>query len=533
MLKQAFSLHVRNKGVQWLLAAGLSLCIGLSSPSLADHTISPEAIPTPVQTAIKTLDPEVTFREDGLVKFPDGTEYVLVSPEVMVDSDSVTVIKRVPEQPKTPDLIELSDGHFLLRIVSLSTGRKTFPILDEVPLSLRSGLLPQNFTFPDGFLFPSQWKSLSGNLLTPESAEQKDEPVKPLAILSEDKRMLTLWDPGKGDRLHQADLPCDASEMAVSPDGKQLTLACETEMRLLTFDVETHQLQSHELTSLPGMMVVDDANRRVYIAHPAEPKVTVFDLKNKRIAKSIGLAQPAHLLTISPFRNQLITAATQMDVLAEYEKKRHEERIQNETVEQRNRRKSKGQPELKLEPAQPLVQTIDLKSLRVERRIPVMPNLTAMYIQDEKYLWMVSASEKMLQKFDLRWLEYSDKIPLAEVPASMASDDTWLYLLFPQSNTLQRMDLKTMAFGTPITMEPNAFAGTAIVDNDDHLAYVLSMGNTGLQIVNLNRAEWVGTQKTEFPSSGKMTWVAPQEISAEQRVRIKFQDGRLMLQSAR
>lgn len=508
-----------------LRLAGAWLCV---FPLLTTPAFS-ETIPLSLKTVIRSMDTQAKFRDDALVTFSNGETYVLLSPAEPKGEATSQVTQRIPEESQTPDLIELSDGHFLLRIISLPNGRKTFPILANLPLTIRSSLLPQNFTFPEGFLLPTPWKSLTGNLLTSPSTRMDTEPKSaPLAIVMKDARQIVIWDIAEARVQQQLPLHCTPSDLALSNDATELFVGCISEPTLSVYSLSDASVRSIQLPEGSSSFAVDKTHSRLFITHPTLPQLSVYDLAQHHLLKPIALRHPGAQLVLSPFRNQLYVTF-------------RPEQPQDNALQQAAQKKpgpfkkfffntqdATTQTPL---PESPTISIINLATLTQEKMIPALAETTGLHVQDEKVLWMVSQTEKSLLAFDLRWHEYSTKIPLPDVPVAMASDETWLYLLCPSSNTLQRLHHKTMQWGSPITLAPNAQAKALILDPLEHQAFILSSSPSGIQVVNLDRGEWVGTELMPFEEGSTMAWVIPTTAIPDQRVRIKFQDGRLMLQN--
>lgn len=491
-----------------------------------------------LDAAIKQLDENARLREDFLVTFSDGTEYMLVSPPVLQPTDELRPVRRIPDEHtgQPADLIELSDGRFLLRMMTLHNGRKSFPIVKDIPISMRAALLPQHFTFPDGFLMPTAWKSLTGNLLVPPvTANPNRVRNYPLVIPDAMHDKLVLWNPDKGEVQRELPLHCEPSDIAASKNADKLFVGCLSEpvLYIYTLSKIDGQAEPIVLPAEAGSILEDSRYPRLYISHPSHPALTVFNIDKNAITKTISLRQPVGIMALSPFRKKLFAVSLPVQEVPSQE-------VQEEAPTRFSKLKGlffkssrSNQPVTKKPVTQYAnLQIINLEALRVEKMIPALPDISTLHIQDEKILWMISRTQKAMQAFDLRWQEYSPGIALSEAPNAVGSDDQWLYFLLPQANAIARLDLKTLSWGSPIALDPQSAPGSFIVDLLERQIFVLAANEPGIQVVNLNRGEWVGTQKTGFLGSGRMAWLIPTQDLPDQRVKIKFQDGRLMLQSA-
>jgi hypothetical protein len=523
----------------------LLLAIAVACHSFQGMPLSRAETPE-VQTFVKTLDlvlkgidPGAKIQQENLVTFSDGTQYVLVNPAMTSGSKPLQVTQRIPANATPSDVILLNDGHFLLRVVTLQEGRKTFAIPELLPQALREGLLPQNFTFPDRFLLPTIWKSLSGNLLTPPSSAEEQSKNYPLVLMSEDNRHFFLWDIGKNQVISQWPVTCAPASIVASKDAQTIYLGCASEPKLFVYRItavsQEHTPQVYNLPAPVGSMVLEDSPERLYISYPTQPKLSVFLPSEAGTFKTVNLRRPMHQLAISNFRKQLYgvsIASFDPEEAPVVEKPEGALKKFFFNPQVPGRLTAEQQKQKNLQINGPRIQWVNLSTLSVEKQIPAQSDVQQLYVQDEKILWTVSRKNKQLQAFDLRWQEYSPVIPLSEVPLALGSDNDWLYTLMPQSNTIQRLNLKTLQWSDPIVLEPGSKPLGMVLDTRESIAYVLSDSPSGVAVVNLSRGEWVGTERLDFRTSGLMAWLSPIQESVAQQVRIKFQDGRLLIQNA-
>lgn len=484
----------------------------------------------PFKTAIKTLDAGASFRDDGLVTMSDGSQYVLIQPPQLNPTEIITVTTHIPQKATTPDLIGFSDNHYLVRIVTLPNGRKTFPLIAELPDTVANGLLPQNFSFPEGFLIPTIWKSITGNLLIHETPEATAFSEYPLAVFNAAQPELLLWNPAKGASEKQLSLPCAPGVSALSADANTLFVGCQSTPRLLMVTMATEKVDIIDLPHIASALVVTPkAHPTLYVSYKEQPFISVVNSATRSIERQINIPTPAVHLAFSPFRHQLYASSNPnyvppMDIKSLPSKKR----VQVSLFSKRKPPESSATQSINTTPR---VHIINTATQEVLKSIPAHRPVSLMYIQDQKVLWMVDNTSKQLQAFDLRWQEYASPIPLPQAAIAMDADDTWLYFLCPEQNTIERLHLKTLAWGQPITMAPGTRAQSMILDPIEHQAYILTTAPDGLGIVNLSRAEWVGVQPLNITSNGNLAWLIPEQKKPDQQVKIKFQDGRLMLQN--
>jgi hypothetical protein len=145
----------------WALSALLALSLSLSAPVPAHAT----ELPRGVLNYLKQKDPHVKVRFDGLILFSNGDSYVPVIPQdPSLNPDPQQVIASQPEKAAYPDLVEFDNHYFLIRLIQTTSGRLTFPKMDDYPLQLKEGMLPQDFVLPSNLFIPVELKVILGAL---------------------------------------------------------------------------------------------------------------------------------------------------------------------------------------------------------------------------------------------------------------------------------------------------------------------------------------------------------------------------------
>jgi len=546
--------------IVFLLSALLFTPVGLGWAE-AEQPMMDKAL----EDFLRRVDPAVSIRQDALVTLSNGAQFVLVLPpeleaveelgirevitaqgsdgdetagkdtDVGTDNENKAAEAGAKRQEKLleseeafkrGDVIVLNDGRYFLRIISLPNGRSSSPVLEDIPLELRRGLLPQQFKFPEGFLIPTAWKSLTGNLLAVDVSSM--DRGYPLALFSEDYQNLYLWDIAKNRIGRSFSLHCKPADILPSSDGHILFVGCQSEPTLYVYSLQTGSILPMALPYAVGSLRLDAENKKLYISHPEAPELSRIDLATTRYEGITRLKKPADKFVISPYRKRMYAAS------GAWQPPRTEESPKNFWVRFfRMPPENKNQKILEeYSNTLPVIQVVGMKkgAVKLEKNITTMGQIVDLYVQDEKVLWIVGSDGKNfhLVGFDLRWEEFTPYMPLEEQPLGLASDDRWLYLLSPHMRRILRLDLKTQEWGPPIALDPVAVPLDMEMDPIEHQAYVLSADPPGIQVVNLLRGDWVGTQLMDFKGSGPMAWLVPEWALPDRQARIKFQDARLL-----
>lgn len=500
------------------VASFLALSIPINSVWATANTA--DAIPKRIKAFLQLLDPQASFRNDGWVTFTNGKTFALLSPEEVTNVVALELTNpTAPQGALDADLIQLNDGHALLRVVPLADGRQTFALPPEgqVPLALKTALLPQQLSFPAGFLVPTAWKATTGNLLLPPS--ERDVTLVqgwPLAILESNQTQVTVWDTAIGGAKASLTLPCTVSQVLPAADTQRIFVACQNEPKLVTLSVaDGSVLNTTALPAPAGTLVETEKQQTLWISYPNRAELSRLDSLTYAQKPAVALRYPIGAMVYSPLRNRLYGVSLNVPGV--------QSPLKSGTSSKKAAQPAAWSPSLQL---------VSTREGVLEKQIPAVADTHLLYIQDEKYLWMVSAAQKSMRQFDLRWQEYAPAIPITGSPQAVTSDSEWLYLLDNESKTLSRLSLDgSNTWGEPIALDETAKPLAISLDKANNLAFVLAQGLTGLQVVNLQRGEWVGTQNLNTMAAGQMAWVAPPMDSDAERVRIKFQDGRFQLEN--
>jgi hypothetical protein len=309
-------------------------------------------------------------------------------------------------------------------------------------------------------------------------------------------------------------------------------VGCDKENKLYEYALSEDKSKTYDMPKPVLSMALDTRLNRLFISHPSYRSLSILDTQTHSLMHALELPYTAGELVVSPMRAKLFTTVPTpkkkvKSDLPEVHSAwgrffRHPARL--DEMEAQQAAAAGPQPD-------PALQIVNTATRELERVTPALEGITRSYNQDEKLLWIYSPVAQALQAFDMRWQEFSEPVAVAEEPADFASDGTWLYVLLPKQNVLARLNTKTMMWGAPIDLEPGSTPQGLVYDAEDHEALVLANHPDGIQVVNLNRGEWVGTQRTAFAGIGRLMRVSEATPNANEQVRIKFQDGRVLRQT--
>lgn len=485
--------------------------------------------------ALQVSNPDASMTRDGLVKLSSTAEYVPITPAELPDettpTPAVSIIQSIPLGQTPSDLILFSDGHALLRVVTLLNGRKSFPAIEGIPDSVKTGIIADGVRLPEMFFMPTAWKFLAGDLLNPDSPESSTPGTsRPLLTVQREPAALIQWSPAQAKIERQIPLPCIPEHLTLLTGQDAVAFTCPGVLKLYKLSLKDAQgLISTELPADIGDLAWDNKRQLLYVSFPSLTELYRLNTGNMTWGSSINLPYPTKLLAFSAFRNRLYASSvdplggkipgqiTPAEPLTWFRRNFVEPaRPKSKRTDIAEQRKPPG------------VQVINTLTNEVERIVSAYTDIDQMLIQDDKILWMTSASRPVIQGLDLRWQEMTPEIALPEKPVHMATQGPLLYLTLSAARQLLPLDSKTLSLGQPIMLEPGPQPRAFIVDSPNQQGFMVATGPGGLEIINLERRQWVGTQQMEFLAGLAPQWLTPAEVTPSEQVRIKFRDGRLL-----
>src|SRR5574344_1042531 len=123
--------------------------------------------PIDVKNYIKNDFVKTDFRFDGLVILPDDTIYLRLYPALVKKPGEIKIKQTFPANKTLkdrPDIVIFNNDFVLLKMLYNKDGSKTVLRLDNPPVEVKTGLLPQDLLVPKGFKIPDNIKGIIGNL---------------------------------------------------------------------------------------------------------------------------------------------------------------------------------------------------------------------------------------------------------------------------------------------------------------------------------------------------------------------------------
>ncbi len=256
---------------RFLISIMMLLLGGFIQPSFATQ------LPLEVKNYILQQEPETTVRFDGLITLKDGTFYLPLFPAYEVKDATFGIKYTYPENKsfnKKPELIIFSNNFCLLKLIKTKEGL-TVTSLKDLPVEVRTGLLPQDLLVPKGLVLPDSLVGILGDLNIPLTSNLK--------ITSKQQIPQTF--------ANAEELPTTPKKIKVIPqlEDKQFFITNFNSNYIYIMPSDLRDVQyTLKLDSIPKA-VKEIAQKYLLVATNGKTYIDVVDIKNEEIAKQIDL----------------------------------------------------------------------------------------------------------------------------------------------------------------------------------------------------------------------------------------------------
>lgn len=235
-------------------------------------------LPPEIKNYILQNSPNATIRFDGLVTLPDGTFYLPLIPAISVKDAEFGVKYTYPANKtfaKKPEIIIFNNNYCLLKLIKEKNKGLTVTELQDLPIEVRSGILPQDLLVPKGLVLPDSLIGILGNLNIPLSSNLQIDSAK------KNKQSLAQKD----------ELPKTPQKVNVIPQlqDKQFFITNFNSNFIYIMPSDLRDVQyTLKLDSIPKT-VKDISGKFLLVATNGKTYIDVVDIQNEEIAKQIDL----------------------------------------------------------------------------------------------------------------------------------------------------------------------------------------------------------------------------------------------------
>ncbi len=427
-------------------------------------------LPAAVLKYVKDKDPEAKIRFDGMVIYSNGETYLPVIPQDPTLSPiPQQVLRVVPEEAMYPDLVEFDNTFFLIRLVQTASGRLTMPRMDDYPIELREGLLPQDLILPTNLFIPSELKVILGELPYNPTFEATTAPQAPVGVgilekipiavdkrdtdsrlflFSMDDQQVLALNAGKGDILQRYSLNCVPSDLVLSKDQTMLFATCLTTNELVALDVSSSLIKTRiPVGKRPGALLhLPDRNQI---------------LVSNRFASHLSLVD-----TTSLMRPKDIPVSGNGGVMA---------RLSDNLI-------------LVADGAKPQVHVVDLDVGDVVKTLQGVANTSAMVIDkadpERPVLWLSSRTEHEVVVVDILTNREKTRFRVGSKPTDLAIDDERVYVLSAKEATLTAYNKESFNRDASVSLPSESFPVDMTLGAQERRLYIIGAGQKGVWSVD-------------------------------------------------
>lgn len=443
-------------------------------------------VPDDVREYIEKTVPGTDIRFDGVIILPDNTVYLPLYPSLFSDIKTLEVKESFPngkELNQKPDIIIFNNDFVLMKVLSDGEGHRTVLRVQNPPLQVRTGLLPQDMLVPSGLVLPENIKGVIGNLkidtknediiklTTKESyeefladAEEIDNPAlipqlknKTLFVTTNYSKNIQVLDPPEVSpkySLAQKSIPIDIK--AVNKGKFLLVTSYERPFVDVISIADSRFIKQINLGSFPEEIVIDESNNRAYVTSPKASMIYVIDLNSMSLVQKIR---------INGYCEKLLLTEDKMFYV---------DKLKNDiwAIETQNQYKLKN--------------------------IGKFPNISALAFIDNQ-LYLASRTKSRIAIVDYSTLGLIAEFTTVNKPVAMQIHDKTLYVLGAQNNKLQRINIDTGKVVDTIDLGTEGFSTGFNKINGTDLAIVIDVKQNKYTVVDLAKGKVVKTYAMTVP----------------------------------
>jgi len=567
-----------------------SVSIALLAGSFA-LTVAPgwaTDLPPAVLNYLKSKDPAVNVRFDGLVSFPNGERYIPVIPQDPgLTQEAQGVVSTVPEKSTYPDLVEFDNHYFLLRLIETSSGRLTFAKLDNYPIQLKEGLLPQDLVLPDNLYIPLELKVILGALpynptfkpaaagttqtatKTPAKQPAKN-PAKttvPNVIVHATTHAPNLQNPqtplASGDKimsqskvetLYPASTKTSTTKHGFSSSTGYI-YDLETQ-KLLQINTVTGKEESEvPLDSVPSSLLLSRDGKLLFAPCQSNNELVVIDTHANLIKTRLPVGErPTHALLLPKYHqiavsnmfSPFLSVVDTETLLAEKDKvvlpgNGGVMAVYPEAIQPRPatlpppKTAAKDNITVPIPPRAAIadategkIYILNLDSRLVEKTFNAPPDISAITVLPSAdggwEIWAASRTKNQVVLLDGQTGTTLVTMEVGRKPLAFANDKDTLFVLCAGDAKLSVINRTKRTLGEPLPLEENSFPSAMMSLQDTRRAYITTAGSDRLFVLNMSTKSIESTLPVKFRTN-LLALVPPSPPDVKQDLKTDPQTG--------
>ncbi len=443
-------------------------------------------IPKEVVEYIKTNVPNADIRFDGIIILPDNTVYLPLYPSLFSDINTLKIKESIPANKNLanhPDVLIFNNDFVLLRVIPKDDGSKTVLHMQNPPLEVRTGLLPQDMLVPSGLIIPENLKGIIGNLnidtkkedvikhTIKESFEEflsDSDKVPAQSLISELKdkvvyittnysKNIQVLDPAKSlpnYSLAQKSIPINAVPVR---DGKFILVTSYERPFLDVVSVaDSRFIKQISLGTNPDEIVVDEENKKAYVTAPQASVIFVIDLNTMSVMQKIR---------VNGYCEKLLLAG---DKIFYVDKMKSE------------------------------VWVIECNNSYTLRNLGIFPSISSVLYTNNK-VYISSRTKSRIAIVDYETGSLEKEFTISNKPVAMLLYNDTIYVLCAQNNVIQKLSATDGSLLGKIQLAENGFSSRFNKIEGTSLAITADVKKNNYSIIDLKTGQLIKTYYVNVP----------------------------------
>lgn len=289
-------------------------------------------LPKEVRDYIVSQKTVPSIRYDGVIIYNDNVMYLPVYPAYPQEVDELKIEKTYPANKSLmqfPDMVLFNNNFALLKIVRVSPNTLTVRNIPDLPVEVKTGLLPQDIMVPRGLVFPDFLAGILGDVQIPligsaksstfvtskrnaplpnggKVADTKKHSVpealknKLFFVNNFQTEYLEVFSSTVSEPLYSLKTSGVMKDIKPVSGGKFILAATSNKKNIDVIDISDEYVAKHiDLTAFPSEIAVDDNNNKAYVASVKDESLFVIDLTSMTVKEKIQLVGSPQRLSVS------------------------------------------------------------------------------------------------------------------------------------------------------------------------------------------------------------------------------------------
>lgn len=273
-----------------------------------------------------------TIRFDAVVVYGPNVMYLPVFPAYPEKVDAIKIKETYPKNQtmdQLPDMVLFNNNIGLLKIIRTDNQTLSVRNIENLPVEIKTGLIPQDIMVPRGLILPENLAGILGDVQIPmygsartsgfitsrktaplpggkRVAEVKREKVpnslknKLFFVNNFQTEYLQVFSPAVSEPLYSLKTSGVMKDIKPILNGKFLLAATANKKNLDVIDVDNEYVAKNiDLTAYPTEIAVDNENKKAYVASIKDESLSVIDLDKMAFKEKIQLVGAPQRLSVS------------------------------------------------------------------------------------------------------------------------------------------------------------------------------------------------------------------------------------------